>query len=88
MNNSNVVCTICARGGSKGVPGKNVRPLFGKPLIAYSVERALETGLFEAVAVSSDSQEILDAAGAAAERHRSGKQRRSRRYRGADRKLG
>jgi CMP-N-acetylneuraminic acid synthetase len=59
------VCTICARGGSKGVPGKNIRPLGGKPLIAHSVERALETGLFEIVAVSSDDDAIL-AAGEAA----------------------
>lgn len=59
------VCTICARGGSKGVPGKNIRMLGGKPLIAHSVERALETGLFAIVAVSSDDDAIL-AAGAAA----------------------
>ncbi len=59
------LCSICARGGSKGVPGKNVRLLAGRPLIAHSVEQALATGLFAAVAVSSDSQAILDAAGAA-----------------------
>lgn len=59
------VCTICARGGSKGVPGKNVRLLAGKPLIAHSVERALESGLFRLVAVSSDSDEILRAGEAA-----------------------
>lgn len=56
------ICTLCARGGSKGVPGKNVRLLMGKPLIAHSVERAVESGLFETIAVSSDSDEILDAA--------------------------
>lgn len=56
------ICTICARGGSKGVPGKNVRVIAGKPLIAHSVEHALATGLFDEVAVSSDSSEILDAA--------------------------
>jgi len=56
------VCTICARGGSKGVPGKNVRPLLGKPLIAHSVEQALASRLFDLVAVSSDSDEILAAA--------------------------
>lgn len=59
------VCTICARGGSKGVPGKNIRLLGGKPLIAHSVERALETGLFEVVAISSDDDAILEAGGAA-----------------------
>ncbi|WP_439544164.1 SDR family oxidoreductase [Hyphomicrobium sp.] len=56
------LCTICARGGSKGVPGKNIRPLLGKPLIAWSVEQALSSGLFECIAVSSDDAGILDAA--------------------------
>ena len=55
------VCTICARGGSKGVPGKNLRPVLGRPLIAYSVEQAVGSGLFEAVAVSSDDERILTA---------------------------
>ncbi len=53
------ICTILARGGSKGVPGKNIRPLLGKPLIAYTIEQAWESGLFQAVAVSSDSDDIL-----------------------------
>lgn len=56
------ICTICARGGSKGVKGKNIRPLLGKPLIAYSIEQAKASGLFEAVAVSSDSNLILETA--------------------------
>lgn len=59
------ICTICARGGSKGVKGKNLRPLLGKPLIAYSVEQARASGLMVAVAVSSDSPDILEAAAAA-----------------------
>jgi N-acylneuraminate cytidylyltransferase/CMP-N,N'-diacetyllegionaminic acid synthase len=54
------LCTICARGGSKGVKGKNIRPLLGKPLIAYSIEQAKKSGLFDVVAVSSDSDPILD----------------------------
>lgn len=57
------LCTICARGGSKGVPGKNVRIVAGRPLIAHSVQQALDSGLFDAIAVSSDSDEILKAAG-------------------------
>lgn len=57
-----ILCTICARGGSKGVPNKNLRPLLGKPLIGYSVERARECGLFDSIAVSSDSEAILAAA--------------------------
>ena len=56
------VAVICARGGSKGVPGKNTRLLGGRPLIAWTVSQAVETGLFECVAVSSDSAEILAAA--------------------------
>lgn len=56
------LCTICARGGSKGVPGKNLRPLADKPLIAHSIEQAKRCGLFSAIAVSSDSPAILDTA--------------------------
>lgn len=56
------LCTICARGGSKGVPGKNIRPLLGKPLLAYSIAQAQSSGLFDCIAVSSDSQAILDIA--------------------------
>ena len=54
------LCTICARGGSKGVLNKNIRPIGGKPLIGHSVLQAQSSGLFEAIAVSSDSPEILD----------------------------
>jgi N-acylneuraminate cytidylyltransferase/CMP-N,N'-diacetyllegionaminic acid synthase len=61
----NRVAIICARGGSKGVPGKNTRRLGGRPLIAWTVSQALETQLFDCVAVSSDSREILAAAQAA-----------------------
>jgi CMP-N,N'-diacetyllegionaminic acid synthase len=57
------VCTICARGGSKGVKNKNIRELFGKPLIAYSIEQAKASGLFRTIGVSSDSEEILRVAG-------------------------
>ena len=58
------ICTICARGGSKGVKNKNIRELHGKPLIAYSILQARETNLFDAIAVSSDSEEILAVAAA------------------------
>ncbi len=53
---------ICARGGSKGVKGKNLRDLAGKPLIAHSIKQAKDCGLFVAVAVSSDSAKIRDTA--------------------------
>jgi NAD(P)-dependent dehydrogenase (short-subunit alcohol dehydrogenase family)/CMP-N-acetylneuraminic acid synthetase len=53
------LCTICARGGSKGVPNKNLRPIAGKPLLVHSIEHARASGLFERIAVSSDSADIL-----------------------------
>ncbi|QDF39289.1 acylneuraminate cytidylyltransferase family protein [Bradyrhizobium symbiodeficiens] len=57
-----LLCTICARGGSKGVVGKNARDLLGKPVLAWSIAQARETGLFDAIAFSSDSNALLDAA--------------------------
>jgi N-acylneuraminate cytidylyltransferase/CMP-N,N'-diacetyllegionaminic acid synthase len=54
------ICTICARGGSKGVKNKNIRDLAGKPLIAYTINQAHASHLFDVIAVSSDSPEILD----------------------------
>ena len=56
------ICTICARGGSKGVPGKNLRPLSGRPLLEWSIRQARESKLFRAIVVSSDSDAILQAA--------------------------
>lgn len=53
---------ITARGGSKRIPKKNIRDFLGKPIIAYSIEEALESGLFEEVMVSTDSAEIADIA--------------------------
>ena len=52
------VAFIFARGGSKGLPGKNIRPLGGKPLIAWSIEHALSVKRIERVIVSTDSEEI------------------------------
>ncbi len=56
------LCTVCARGGSKGVEGKNLRLLQGKPLLVWTLEQARDAGLFDFLAVSSDSEAILDAA--------------------------
>ena len=53
---------IFARGGSKGLPGKNIRPLGGKPLIAWSIEHALAVNRIERVIVSTDSEEIATVA--------------------------
>ncbi len=57
-----VLCTICMRGGSKGVPGKNLRNLHGKPLMAYTIDQAKRSSLFEYVIVSTDSAEIAETA--------------------------
>ena len=53
-----VVAFIFARSGSKGLPGKNIRPLGGKPLIAWSIEHALAVKRIERLIVSTDSEEI------------------------------
>lgn len=53
---------IPARGGSKGVPGKNIKELAGKPLIAYTIRAAIESEIFENVIVSTDSGEIAETA--------------------------
>jgi len=53
------ICFIGARGGSKGIPKKNVRLLNGKPLIAYSIESALKSNIFSSVIVSTDDHEIV-----------------------------
>ena len=58
----NVVGAICARGGSKGVPRKNIRPLLGKPLIAYTIECAKACPDLSRVVVSTDDIEIADIA--------------------------
>jgi pseudaminic acid cytidylyltransferase len=52
------IAIIPARGGSKRVPGKNIRLLAGKPLIAYTIEAALQSGVLQRVVVSTDSEEI------------------------------
>ena len=57
-----VLCTICMRSGSKGVPGKNLRNLHGKPLMAYTIDQAKRSSLFEYVIVSTDSAEIAETA--------------------------
>lgn len=54
----NIVALICARGGSKGLPGKNIRPLAGVPLIAWSIRQARAVPRIGRVIVSTDSAEI------------------------------
>lgn len=53
---------IPARGGSKRIPRKNIKPFMGKPIIAYSIEAALQSGIFDEVMVSTDDEEIAEVA--------------------------
>ena len=56
------LCIIPARGGSKRIPRKNVKPFLGKPMLAYSIEAAKATGLFDEIMVSTDDEEIAEVA--------------------------
>lgn len=56
------LCVIPARGGSKRIPRKNIKDFCGKPVIAYSIEAAKKTHLFEHIIVSTDDQEIAEVA--------------------------
>jgi N-acylneuraminate cytidylyltransferase len=58
----NTICLIPARGGSKRIPRKNLLPLHGRPLLAYTIETARKSGIFSRVVVSSDDDEILSLA--------------------------
>lgn len=59
-NNQRFIAIIPARGGSKGLPNKNILPLAGKPLITYTIEAAIESGVFDEVMVTTDSQAIAE----------------------------
>ena len=54
----NNIAIITARGGSKRIPRKNIRPFLGRPILEYSIEAALQAGCFDRVMVSTDSEEI------------------------------
>lgn len=56
------LCIIPARGGSKRIPRKNIKNFLGKPIIAYSIQTAMQSGLFDEVMVSTDDQEIAEIA--------------------------
>ncbi len=58
----NIVALICARGGSKGLPGKNIRALAGRPLITWAIDQAKELGEIDRIIVSTDSDEIANVA--------------------------
>lgn len=57
-----ILATICCRGGSKGVPGKNIKLLHGKPLIAYTIEAAKNSSFIHDLIVSTDNESIADIA--------------------------
>jgi len=56
--NDERVAIIPARSGSKRIPGKNIRPFAGKPMIAHAIAKAVESGMFSRIIVSTDSEEI------------------------------
>ena len=55
-----ILCVLQVRGGSKGVPKKNIRKVNGKPLMTWTIESAKKSGVFDSIWVSSDSDEILE----------------------------
>ena len=62
MSDTKYLVIIPARGGSKGLPGKNIRPICGKPLIAWSIATALESPSVGRVIVSTDDEKIAQCA--------------------------
>jgi CMP-N,N'-diacetyllegionaminic acid synthase len=62
VSDRRAVAFVPARSGSERVPRKNIRPLAGHPLLAYAIETALQSGVFERVVVSTDSEEIAEVA--------------------------
>lgn len=59
-NSSRILAIIPARGGSKGLPGKNIRPICGKPLIVWTIEHAITSKYIDEVFVSTDSPDIAE----------------------------
>lgn len=58
ISSPKILAVVTARGGSKGIPGKNIKPLLGKPLIAYTIEAAKASGVFDRIILSTDDEEI------------------------------
>ena len=56
------LCVIPARGGSKRIPRKNIKPFHGRPMISYSIQAAHDSGLFDTIIVSTDDDEIAEVA--------------------------
>jgi len=62
VNNHTFLCLILARGGSKGLPNKNIQPLLGKPLIYYTIKAVVEANIFDRIIISTDSEAIAQTA--------------------------
>lgn len=62
MEKGRNIAIITARGGSKRIPRKNIRDFCGKPMISYAIQAALQAGIYDAVMVSTDSEEIAEIA--------------------------
>ena len=57
-----ILGVITARGGSRGLPGKNIKPLLGKPLIVYIIEAAQKSGVLDRIILSTDDPKIAEVA--------------------------
>ena len=57
-----ILCSICARGGSKEIPNKNIKNLNGKPLLFYTIEQAKKSKIFDKILISTDSEKIKNLA--------------------------
>ena len=62
MKKNKIICTICARGASKGLKNKNLQKVNNKPLIFHTIDQAKKTGLFDKIVCTSDSSKILSTA--------------------------
>lgn len=56
---SKIICSICARGGSKGVPNKNMRMINGYPLIYFTIKQAIDSKIFDKIVISTDDDKII-----------------------------
>ena len=61
-NGLKTIAIITARGGSKRIPRKNIKPFCGKPILSYSIRAAIESSLFDTLMVSTDDEEIAGVA--------------------------
>ena len=53
-----IICTICARKESKGIPNKAIKKINGRPLIFYTIKQAIKSNIFDEIVVSTDSKQI------------------------------